>query len=77
MKPRKDGLDLSRNEYIVSAMTGISGSKSTYTSIGSTGTMYTVTHDNGEWACSCPHWIYRRGECKHIKEVKSRYTTTI
>jgi len=30
---------------------------------------------DGTYACSCPHWLYRRsqipdGECKHIKEVK-------
>jgi len=33
---------------------------------------YTVSADaSGNWACSCPRWIYRRDtECKHIKAVK-------
>lgn len=22
-----------------------------------------------EWGCTCPHWIYRRKLCKHIKAV--------
>ena len=24
---------------------------------------------DGAYACSCPHWIYRRAQCKHIQEV--------
>jgi len=28
--------------------------------------------DDGEtWGCSCPHWKFRRAECKHIREVKA------
>lgn len=32
---------------------------------------YTVslTHD-GEYQCSCPQWIYKRLECKHIRSVR-------
>jgi hypothetical protein len=32
---------------------------------------YTVTfYEDGTWACSCPHWIYRRAYCKHIRECQ-------
>jgi len=32
---------------------------------------YTVSMDeNGNFGCSCPHWKFRREECKHIREVK-------
>lgn len=24
----------------------------------------------GEWGCSCPHWKFRREECKHIREIQ-------
>jgi len=30
-------------------------------------------YDDGSWACSCPAWIFKKGErkdCKHIEEVK-------
>jgi len=27
--------------------------------------------EEGIWGCSCPVWIYRRQECKHIKLVKN------
>jgi len=33
---------------------------------------YTVSLTaDGEWECSCPQWIYRRQECKHIQRVKN------
>ena len=36
------------------------------------GREYVVARDQaGEWGCSCPHWIYRRGQCKHIQTVRS------
>jgi Fanconi anemia group M protein len=32
---------------------------------------YTVTlNDDGTWSCTCPHYTYRRMECKHILKVK-------
>ncbi|MEM2922240.1 MAG: hypothetical protein QXF26_08000 [Candidatus Bathyarchaeia archaeon] len=32
---------------------------------------YTVSLTvDGDYECSCPQWIYRRRECKHIQEVK-------
>jgi Fanconi anemia group M protein len=35
------------------------------------GVEYTVTFsDNGTWSCTCPHYTYRRAECKHILKVK-------
>ena len=27
--------------------------------------------DENTWGCSCPAWVYRRQECKHIKAVKN------
>lgn len=39
---------------------------------GSGGNVYTVVlvEDGVTWACSCPAFKFRRGECKHIKAVK-------
>jgi hypothetical protein len=35
--------------------------------------IYQVTlHPTGNWSCTCPHFIYRKIECKHIYEVKRR-----
>jgi Fanconi anemia group M protein len=35
------------------------------------GVEYTVTlSDDGSWSCTCPHYTYRRVECKHILKVK-------
>jgi superfamily II DNA or RNA helicase len=35
------------------------------------GVEYMVTFsDNGTWSCTCPHYTYRRAECKHILKVK-------
>lgn len=32
---------------------------------------YIVTeYDDGTWRCSCPHNIFRREECDHIREAK-------
>jgi hypothetical protein len=33
---------------------------------------YTVAVDkDGNYACSCPHWKFRRQECHHIRRVKA------
>jgi len=38
---------------------------------GSTGRIYKVSRDySGNYACSCPQWIYKRDDCKHIKAVR-------
>ncbi|HCR70737.1 MAG TPA: hypothetical protein DIW23_04780 [Anaerolineae bacterium] len=29
-----------------------------------------ATNQSEQWGCSCPRWIYKREECKHIREVK-------
>jgi Fanconi anemia group M protein len=35
------------------------------------GVEYTVTlSEDGTWSCTCPHYTYRRTECKHILKVK-------
>ena len=35
------------------------------------GVEYTVTlNDDGTWSCTCPHYTYRRTECKHILKVR-------
>ena len=34
-------------------------------------------YDDGSWACSCPSWIFKRGEkidCKHIISLKNMNT---
>lgn len=32
---------------------------------------YTVSLDfEGEYACACPRWIFRREECRHIQDVQ-------
>jgi len=34
---------------------------------------YTVSRDgDGSWSCTCPHWSFRKTECKHIKQCKSK-----
>ena len=33
---------------------------------------YLVREAEGQWACSCPHFAFRRVECKHIKSVKDK-----
>jgi Fanconi anemia group M protein len=39
------------------------------------GVEYTVTLGNdGTWSCTCPHYTYRRVECKHILKVKEGFS---
>ena len=41
-------------------------------STSSSKTWVVVKYDDGSWACSCPKWIFTRGQkenCKHIKEL--------
>lgn len=34
---------------------------------------YTVSrNEDGSWSCTCPHWTYRKTECKHIKQCKPK-----
>jgi hypothetical protein len=35
-------------------------------------TSYVVASNTStdEWGCSCPRWIFKRAECKHIRSVK-------
>ena len=40
---------------------------------GSKGDTYTVKiNDEGEYTCSCPASMYRKMECKHIQQVRSK-----
>ena len=40
--------------------------------VGSKGTIYKVSRaDDGTWGCSCPNWIHRHTDCKHIREVQN------
>ena len=39
--------------------------------IGSKGDKYVVQYIGGEWYCTCPASQYRKGDCKHIKQVKA------
>ena len=34
------------------------------------GEVYRVSIDDGVFSCSCPDFVYRGHECKHIKKVK-------
>lgn len=44
--------------------------------IGSHGDIYLVGFDFVDgWFCPCPDHIYRRHECKHIRECKHELTT--
>ena len=45
-----------------------------YSEMGSSnGKPYTVSVSSEMvWGCSCPHWRFRRAECKHIREIKTR-----
>lgn len=36
---------------------------------GSNGAIYTVTDDNGVWACTCPASKWQKGPCKHVKSL--------
>jgi Fanconi anemia group M protein len=39
------------------------------------GIEYTVTlGEDGTWSCTCPHYTYRRVECKHILKVKEGFS---
>lgn len=29
-------------------------------------------NEKGQWACSCPHWKFRRAQCKHINYVRNQ-----
>jgi len=34
---------------------------------------YTVSrNEDGSWSCTCPHWTYRKTECKHMKQCKPK-----
>ena len=39
---------------------------------GSHGDVYKVTRKNAIFECTCPHYTYRKIECKHIKQIKSQ-----
>lgn len=34
------------------------------------GNFYEVKNQNGNWSCSCPAAAFRRGDCKHIKNLR-------
>lgn len=45
----------------------------------SSGKEYVVSlaEDGETYGCSCPHWIYRRGTCKHIRMVRDNIADNI
>jgi hypothetical protein len=43
----------------------------TWTVSGSKGAEYVVTNQAGSWTCTCPAAKWQRGECKHIKQLKT------
>lgn len=45
-------------------------------SFSDTGKVYKVSEDmQGNFVCSCPHHIFRKVECKHIRMIKARIDT--
>jgi hypothetical protein len=42
-----------------------------YKVLGSRGSIYIVTDEGGAWSCTCPAAKWQKGECKHIKSLKS------
>jgi hypothetical protein len=36
------------------------------------GKFYQVTNKSGQWDCTCPAKTFHRGDCKHIKSIKSK-----
>jgi hypothetical protein len=38
---------------------------------GSGRNIYTVTDDCGSWSCTCPASKWQKGECKHIKGLRT------
>ena len=42
----------------------------TWNVAGSRGDSYTVSENNGEWACTCAGWKFR-GACKHVTELQA------
>jgi predicted nucleic acid-binding Zn finger protein len=37
---------------------------------------YFVTIFYGEWRCTCPSFLFREGDCKHIKSLKEDLNIT-
>ena len=34
---------------------------------------YTISlQNNGSWTCTCPQYVYRKAECRHIKQCKNK-----
>ena len=31
---------------------------------------YTIKFNNGNYTCNCPQFLFRKKECKHIKDIK-------
>lgn len=38
---------------------------------------YIVSFQRGVWGCTCPAATFRRGKCKHIKEVETKHNLDI
>jgi len=42
--------------------------------IGAGGKFYVVSYDGAEYTCTCPDFLFRHRECKHIRAVKNAKT---
>lgn len=42
--------------------------------LGSRGDSYVVRCEGVKWSCTCPAGNFRRKECRHIAEIRSRHT---
>ena len=38
---------------------------------GSGKNVYTVTDEGGAWSCTCPAAKWQKGDCKHIKQLRT------
>lgn len=48
----------------------LDGNIKMYLVSGSSGHNYFVTRNGQEYLCTCPDYLFRKKECKHIKQVK-------
>ena len=42
-----------------------------YKVLGSGKNVYTVTDEGGAWSCTCPAAKWQKGDCKHIRSLKT------
>lgn len=61
-----------RTFKLIKKMADPSAGTETWKVDGSKNASYTVSLDGNQWSCTCPAFVYRRGECKHITAIKEQ-----